>query len=143
MPRGGGKVKGANQMNERLRRLGDQIATLTVDECWALTEYLRNTHAMHHVQLIYPWADEDCSLRPMSPDADMELILESCPVERRVPILREIRQIKDYSLREALDFSRRCPVSLGVFDSYDIQRYQNRLEAAGALVSIRSADDKI
>jgi len=66
------------------------------------------------------------------------LVLEYCPQDRKIAILKAVRQIMGSGLREAKDLIERAPSTIkSAIALQEAEQIKQHLEAAGAKVSIK------
>jgi large subunit ribosomal protein L7/L12 len=125
-----------------VRALGDRIAALTMARAAELSAYLNDVHGVRapRPSVVIPIPEDD-----HLPDwddaepAELDVVLEGCDANRRVAVIRALREVTGLGLKEARDVvdgapavvQRRLPPSVG-------EQLRARLEAAGAKVALRA-----
>jgi large subunit ribosomal protein L7/L12 len=125
-----------------VKAIGDRIASLTVTRARELGKYLAEVHGIQARALPVPRLEEH-QVRTDEPDEPpvpqlRKVVLEGYQANRKISVIRTLRQLKQLGLREAVTLVDNTPQVLDAdLSEEDAQRLKEQLEEAGAAVSVR------
>lgn len=112
--------------DENVKDLGDRIANLTLMQTSELSTYLLGTYGI------------ELSTKVSTPYLQFDIILNSYLPERKISVIKVIRNLTGIGLKEAKDLVESCPqVVRNNVDEMEAKRIAKELGNAGAEVSLR------
>jgi large subunit ribosomal protein L7/L12 len=126
-----------------VRALGDRIAVLTAAQAARLNQYLVTVHGIEAVRsTLVPPPDPDVIVRDDEAHAaNWAVVLEGVDPRQRIALIKFVREKLSLSLIEARNLVEGAPrVVKDHLIRSDAEALRAELEAAGAKVTLRSAE---
>lgn len=127
------------EVSDGLRKLGDQIAELTLKDAKSLSDYLKDAHGIEPAAggAVMVAASDGGGAAAVEEQTEFEVVLTGFG-DKKIGVIKEIRAITGLGLKEAKDLVEGVPskVKEGV-SKEDAEEVKKKLEAAGASVEIK------
>lgn len=123
-----------------IKELGDKIVGLTVAKAVELADYLEKVHNIKPAAGAVAAAAPAAAAEAEKPAAKTEfsVVLESAPADKKIAVIKVVREITGLGLKEAKDLVEGAPkpVKEGLGKD-DAEAAKKKLEEQGAKVSLK------
>jgi len=125
--------------NEEIKELGDKIVALTVAKAVELADYLEKVHNIKPAAgggvVVAAAAAE---VEKPAAKTEFSVVLESAPADKKISVIKVVRELTGLGLKEAKDLVEGAPKSVkdGI-SKEDAEVAKKKLEEQGAKVSLK------
>ncbi len=122
------------------KELGDKIVALTVAKAVELADYLEKVHNIKPAAggAVVVAAAGGAEAEKPAAKTEFSVILESAPADKKISVIKVVRELTGLGLKEAKDLVEGAPKSVkdGI-SKEDAEAAKKKLEEQGAKVSIK------
>ena len=127
---------------DNIKTLGDQIVKLTVLEAKSLGDYMEVVHGIKPAAAavaVGPAAGGPAAPAEAAPaKTEFDVSLEAYPADKKIGVIKVVRQITGLGLKEAKDLVEGAPKAVKEnVSKQDAEAIKKKLEDGGAKVSIK------
>lgn len=125
-------------MSYKTLEILEQIKTLSVFETTELVEDIKSTFNLHTAPIFTTCLPIELVNYDIEAPVEFDVILEAAPADKKISVLKAVRQITDLGLKEAKYFVESLPKTIKSGISKPLaEDIKKQLEDAGASVSIK------
>ncbi len=122
------------------KELGDKIVALTVAKAVELADYLEKVHNIKPAAggAVVVAAAGGAEAEKPAAKTEFSVVLESAPADKKISVIKVVRELTGLGLKEAKDLVEGAPKSVkdGI-SKEDAEAAKKKLEEQGAKVSIK------
>ena len=125
--------------DEKITKIGDEIAGLTLKEAVDLTDYMKDAYGIEPaaggaVMMAGPAGDGGEAAEAQT---EFDVVLEG-PGDKKIQVIKAVREITGLGLKEAKEMVDSCPKAIKEKASEEeAKEIKAKLEEAGAVVNIK------
>ncbi len=125
--------------DEKITKIGDEIAGLTLKEAVDLTDYMKDAYGIEPaaggaVMMAGPAGDGGEAAEAQT---EFDVVLEG-PGDKKIQVIKAVREITGLGLKEAKEMVDSCPKAVKEKASEEeAKEIKAKLEEAGAVVNIK------
>ena len=125
--------------DEKITKIGDEIAGLTLKEAVDLTDYMKDAYGIEPaaggaVMMAGPAGDGGEAAEAQT---EFDVVLEG-PGDKKIQVIKAVREITGLGLKEAKGMVDSCPIAVKEKASEEeAKEMKAKLEEAGAVVNIK------
>ena len=126
--------------DEKITKIGDEIAGLTLKEAVDLTDYMKDAYGIEPaaggaVMMAGPGGDGGGEAAEAQTEFDV--VLEG-PGDKKIQVIKAVREITGLGLKEAKEMVDGCPKAVKEKASKEeAEEMKTKLEEAGAVVNVK------
>ena len=125
--------------DEKITKIGDEIAGLTLKEAVDLTDYMKDAYGIEPaaggaVMMAGPAGDGGEAAEAQT---EFDVVLEG-PGDKKIQVIKAVREITGLGLKEAKEMVDSCPKAVKEKASKEeAEEIKTKLEEAGAVVNVK------
>ena len=125
--------------DEKITKIGDEIAGLTLKEAVDLTDYMKETYGIEPAAggAVMVAGGGDGGGAAEEEQTEFDVILEG-PGDKKIQVIKAVREITGLGLKEAKEMVDGCPKAVKEKASKEeAEEMKTKLEEAGAVVNVK------
>ena len=125
--------------DEKITKIGDEIAGLTLKEAVDLTDYMKETYGIEPAAggAVMVAGGGDAGGAAEEEQTEFDVILEG-PGDKKIQVIKAVREITGLGLKEAKEMVDGCPKAVKEKASKEeAEEIKTKLEEAGAVVNVK------
>jgi large subunit ribosomal protein L7/L12 len=125
--------------DEKITKIGDEIAGLTLKEAVDLTDYMKDAYGIEPAAggAVMMAGPSDGGGEAAEAQTEFDVVLEG-PGDKKIQVIKAVREITGLGLKEAKEMVDSCPKAVKEKASEEeAKEIKTKLEEAGAVVNIK------
>ena len=125
--------------DEKITKIGDEIAGLTLKEAVDLTDYMKDAYGIEPAAggAVMMAGPADGGGEAAEAQTEFDVVLEG-PGDKKIQVIKAVREITGLGLKEAKEMVDSCPKAVKEKASEEeAKEIKAKLEEAGAVVNIK------
>lgn len=125
--------------DEKITKIGDEIAGLTLKEAVDLTDYMKDAYGIEPAAggAVMMAGPADGGGEAAEAQTEFDVVLEG-PGDKKIQVIKAVREITGLGLKEAKEMVDSCPKAVKEKASEEeAKEIKTKLEEAGAVVNIK------
>jgi large subunit ribosomal protein L7/L12 len=125
--------------DEKITKIGDEIAGLTLKEAVDLTDYMKDAYGIEPAAggAVMMAGPSDGGGEAAEAQTEFDVVLEG-PGDKKIQVIKAVREITGLGLKEAKEMVDSCPKAVKEKASKEeAEEIKTKLEEAGAVVNVK------